>query len=240
VPLLLAGGAAWLLAAQANAQVQIAPASELEARAVPIDQITTGTREIPASASSDRSLSTTTFQVTVEAGRLRPAPQLATERPAATGSAQLYTGRRSAEPSEALSSPRDGRRVAVTRIEGHDRCDPSAQASPAANRVCATVIESRAGDYAKPDPTELSPEQRLLVDQRTRSAVASGDASRRTGDAIAEPDSVEAQGIASAALEMERRGQDNFPPESGKEMSQAAEALFQAAAAGAAGVTPQN
>src|SRR3546814_10365041 len=65
--------------------------------------------------------------------------------------------------------PSDGRTGAVTPVTGEDRCDAAKQDKDKARQeACAKVIETRAAEFTRPDPTILSPEQRLLVDQRLR------------------------------------------------------------------------
>lgn len=130
------------------------------------------------------------------AAREATAAQVTTERRAAPRTNQLSTGG-TAEPSAALSRPADGRGIATVRVEGSDRCDPSA--SNAGVAICARPIETRSRDYARPDPLVLSPEQRLLVDQRLRAGQPSGSPfSPRPDDAEkADPSSLQGQTVAA-------------------------------------------
>ncbi len=112
---------------------------------------------------------------------------------------QLYRGGRTAQPSDALSRPSEGRTSAVARVGGSDRCE-GRQTNAAVARACARAIETRSGEFAATDAPGLSPEQRLLVDQRGREPSTSlrGAARRLADDADAQ--AVESQGIASVAL----------------------------------------
>lgn len=53
------------------------------------------------------------------------------------------------------------------RVGGSDRCE-GRQTNAAVARACARAIETRSGEFAATDAPVLSPEQRLLVDQRGR------------------------------------------------------------------------
>ena len=112
---------------------------------------------------------------------------------------QLSTGNATAEASTPLSNPAQGRRQAAERLAGRDRCDP--QAAGAQSVRCAHVIESRAGEFPRVEAPALSPEQRLLVDQRLREAprgmIAAID---RIGRNTVDAASSDAQGIASITL----------------------------------------
>jgi hypothetical protein len=110
---------------------------------------------------------------------------------------QLYRGERTAAPPAPLSTPRDGRTAAVTRVEGRDRCDPSRRDQ---QPICRRVIESRADEFPSPEPQPLSAEQRLLIEQRTLQAATAEAAARRLAGHTADPDSLDDQGIASIVL----------------------------------------
>lgn len=114
-----------------------------------------------------------------------------------TGTAQLAPRDRSAEAAAALSSRRDSRPAATLRLEGRDRCDDAA----ADDQRCAAVIETRAASYDAPERPTLSPEQRLLVDQRVRVAPAGPlGAAQRLGSNDIDPAAPGAQVIASVTL----------------------------------------
>jgi hypothetical protein len=107
---------------------------------------------------------------------------------------------RDARGSPALSKPSDGRTAAVEHVIGDDRCDA---AIPAARQpeACKKVIETRADDYTRPSPTELSPEQKLLIDQQLREETQDvTDAARKLAKSGEADDSTESMGIAAIVL----------------------------------------
>ena len=132
----------------------------------------------------------------ITGARATTASQVSTGPRSALPTRQLSDGR-SAEASEPLSRPADGRGVPTARVVGQDRCDPSA--GNAGVPVCVRPIETRARDYARPDPLVLSPEQRLLVDQRLRAGQPSGSpfAPRPDDAEKADPASPQAQTVAA-------------------------------------------
>ena len=136
---------------------------------------------------------------------------------------QLTHGPKSAQPPQALSRVAEGRTGAIERVEGSDRCDPKLpKAKNAAD--CSRVIETRADDYDRPAPTQLSPEQRLLLDQQLQTAGDDvADATRRLASSGHSDNSIESLGIASIVL-----GQDQPQQKPVKEEDPAADAATQA------------
>src|SRR3546814_18763002 len=97
------------------------------------------------------------------------ATQLTREGKQAGAPVQLYRGGPTAQASEALSRPSDGRTGAVTPVTGEDRCDAAKQDKDTARQeACAKVIETCAAEFKRPDPTKLSPAKKLLVDKPPR------------------------------------------------------------------------
>lgn len=103
------------------------------------------------------------------------APQPSAPRTTALG--QISTGGQAPEQSQlskvgaspdetraAVSSPADSRPQAVAHLGGHDRCDPQLAGEELAR--CQKILELRAQEFNAPAPPELSPEQRLLAEQR--------------------------------------------------------------------------
>lgn len=125
-------------------------------------------------------------------------PQLTREAESARSAPQLYRGARTAQPSTPLSSPGEGRTAAVARVQGDDRCDPRAPEGESA--ACRRVIETRAAEFVRPAPTRLSPEQRLLGEQRMMPAISAQAAAQRLATNAANPNSIEDQSIASVVL----------------------------------------
>ena len=126
-----------------------------------------------------------------------PALQLTSERGSGPVSPQLTKGAPTAQPSQPLSVPRDGRTSAVERVAGSDRCDPAKADRPRA--ACAQVIETRAADFARKEPPPLSPEQRIIIEQQLRERNVGG-AARRLAAQGDDAQSMEAQGVASIVL----------------------------------------
>lgn len=112
---------------------------------------------------------------------------------------QLYRGGRSAQGAEPLSRPSDGRTGAVARVGGSDRCD-RAQTDPAVIRACASAIETRPGEFAKPQAVSLSPEQRLLVDQPSPDGQDTNRTASRRLAGEGQAETLEEQSVASVAL----------------------------------------
>jgi hypothetical protein len=113
---------------------------------------------------------------------------------------QLSSGPRTARPPQPLSRPADGRTAAVERVAGSDSCDPAVPKEKQ-SQACKQVIESRADDYTRPHPTELTPEQRLLLDQELEHAGEGvADATRRLATTGETDNSDEAMGIAAIVL----------------------------------------
>ncbi|MDB5718401.1 MAG: hypothetical protein JWM38_1828 [Sphingomonas bacterium] len=132
--------------------------------------------------------------------------QLVREGRAVRGSPQLVSGRPSARSSTPLSRPKDGRKGAIARVVGEDRCDPEASGPARDGADCVAVIETRSADFPPPQVAPLSPEQRLLVEQReTRPhnvdpGMVSRIAGRRGGNDGLDAEAPEMQGIASVVL----------------------------------------
>ena len=68
------------------------------------------------------------------------------------------------------------------------------------------MIETRSAQFARPERPTLSPEQRLLVDQRVREAPSRGLRDRRFEPRATDPDRADDQAIAAVTLD--RAGAD--------------------------------
>ena len=138
-------------------------------------------------------------QLSSAADSAAPSLQLTRERGSGPAAQQLTRGARTAQPSQPLSKPEDGRTGSVERVAGSDRCDPEAERPRVAK--CAQVIETRAAEFTRRDPAPLSPEQRIIVEQQARERGGSfGDAARRLAANGDDARSLEAQGVASLVL----------------------------------------
>ena len=138
-------------------------------------------------------------QLASETERSSRTAQVTFERPAAQVPDQLSKGGKTAQPSQPLSRPSDGHRADVERLAGADRCDPAEIKRPRSR--CATVIENRSGEFARPDPNALSPEQRLLLEQEVREgALDANSGARRLATTGQADESLAAMGVAAAVL----------------------------------------
>ena len=150
--------------------------------------------------------------------------QLTSARASRPEASQLSSAVRTVQPPPALSRPSDGRTAAIERVEGKDRCDP---AIPAAKQTedCKKVLESRADDYARPAPQELSPEQRLLLDQQLQGAGEPlADATHRLATSGVTDNSTDSMGIAAIVL---KQGETQ-PSDKDKKEDPATQAAVQA------------
>lgn len=127
---------------------------------------------------------------------------------------QLYTGGPTAQPTEALSRPVEGRKEAgvVQRVAGADRCD--AAAVERKDKRCSHVIETRSAEFEKSDPAALTPEQRLLISQQQREGMANPRSLARRLGSGDDPRTIEEQGIAATVTP------PNAPPAVGAENKQ--------------------
>lgn len=168
-------------------------------------------KEPPAQVSHDSRNATETQLTSGQASHQQPA-QLSNDRPSAQG----------AQP---LSRPADGRTAAVEHVSGSDRCDP-ADSKSGQSEACKQVIETRADDYTRPHPTELTPEQRLLLDQELEHAGEGvADATRRLATSGEMDNSNDAMGIAAIVL---RQNAAQTEPKPDKAVDPANDAAVQA------------
>ena len=87
----------------------------------------------------------------------------------------------------------------ATPLSGHDRCDPARNSSR--DPTCQRAIEKRAEEFVRADGPTLTPEQRLLVQQRLREGAPSTErALSRLAADNADPNSLSDQAIASQIL----------------------------------------
>jgi hypothetical protein len=185
-----------------------------------VDQIASETPERAAGLEPPQiaaSSANAAFDQQVEPPEQRPtANQLTRERGSAAPVRQLYSGGRTAQPTEALSNPAQGRREAgvVQRVAGADRCD--AAAIERNDKRCSRVIEARSAEFEKPHREDLTPEQRLLISQQQREGVANTRSLARRLGTAADPQSIEEQGIVATVTP------PHAPPASGVETKQEA------------------
>lgn len=176
-------------------------------------QDVTAVPQITSSAASD----TSPRQIEQQPGDLPPqlsaseerAPrqsQLTSADQSGRQTLQVSTAPRSAQPPEPLSRPEEGRTAAVAKVQGKDRCDP-ANPQDKKSTECKHVIETRSAEFARPSPTELSPEQKLMIDQQMLAREDLSSATRRLANS-GDPKSIEGMGVAAIVLD---QGQPKEP-----------------------------
>jgi hypothetical protein len=193
--------AAFILATgQAGGAQRVSDVAQIDkGESRPIDQIAAPSNEIIAPSRAEARSAAPASQLSSGAESRRAAPQLTGESRTARSGPQLYDGGRTAQPSEPLSRPSEGRTGAIAKVDGEDRCDPQRSADRALD--CTGVIETRSAEFKRPAPAQLSPEERLLVEQRLRERPAGArGAARRLAEQGEDAGSLESQGVASVVL----------------------------------------
>lgn len=165
----------------------------------PLEQVTRREPAAPTTEPPDRAI--------LQPERPRGAPVTASQQVAPTapgGSVSQVTNRAQSRTAltGARADPLASRPGGVQRIGGQDRCDP--QLATGAYRECLRILERRAGDFSAPQPTPLSPEQRLLVGQRDgaqgRGAAPSARSIRQAAGIDPDADLASNQELASVYL----------------------------------------
>ncbi len=191
-------------AAKAQERTDIAQIPESSPAVVAPAEPSAATGEAPAQLSGDQDRGTDQAQLT--------APATSQQQPS-----QVAKRSRDPAPPEPLSTPEQGRTAAVEAVNGHDHCDP-AEGSEKATLRCKKVIENRAAEYRRPPPTQLSPEQKLMIDQQLR---AEQDASERLAQSGDSGNNLDSMGIASLVLDQQNK-QDEQKKEDQDQQDQAA------------------
>lgn len=132
-----------------------------DSQVLQVDQLPSdGPRVGGSQASPDRAVAT--GQPPAPTGE--PLPQLSAKGQSPRQAQLSKPGARPDESSAAVSSTAQSRPQGVVRIAGQDRCDP--QLAGAALERCRRILELRAQEFSAPSAPQLSPEQRLLAEQR--------------------------------------------------------------------------
>ena len=140
-------------------------------------------------------------QISDDAESIAAETQLTSARASHQQTPQLTNGAPTAQAPEALSHPAEGRTAAVERVAGKDRCDPAIPKEKQSDE-CERIIENRADEYQRPSPTELSPEQKLLLAQQWGPGAAdAAEAANRLARAGSPDKSTDSLGIASIVLQ---------------------------------------
>jgi hypothetical protein len=154
--------------------------------------------------------------------------QLTSARAAPQEPNQVSAEPRNVQPPTPLSRPSEGRTGAVERVAGTDRCDPAVPREKQSD-LCRKVIESRADEYTRPAPTEMSPEQKLLLAQQWGPKAADAlDAANRLAKSGSPDDSTDSLGVASIVLQQSQPAPDDKKKEDNAATDPAVQAILQA------------
>lgn len=163
-----------------------------------VQQLTTAQGQPIHGSQPAQDKSETPAQVSGQNDRQKQPPQLTAKSGSKQQPSQVATGPRNAEPPQPLSTPEQGRTAAIDRVDGDDRCDPASDEDKQSAK-CRDIIENRAAEFER-RRAQMSPEQRLLIDQQIRNAGETiADATRRLARS-GQDDSLEAMGVASIVL----------------------------------------
>lgn len=155
-------------------------------------------------------------------GQSRSAPpQLVSGPPSAASGQQLSPATPSAQPPAPLSSRSDGRPPPAERIAGADRCDPQ-EGSESREARCAEIIEKRASAFKGSEAPELSPEQKLLLEQSELERKSYEAAARRLATTGDDAETLESQGVAFVVLRPPAREEEKKPEDKPSEAEAAA------------------
>lgn len=159
----------------------------------PVDRI--GAEQVGQRAAAD---SVTVQQVTTSAHTVPPA--LPSSRSTDPGPQVAPPKDRTTAAAASGSSRSDGKPVASAAIGGSDQCDAKAGGGSDI-AACRNPIERRAAQYPAPQPTRLSPEQRLAIARAAGDGVStSAEAGRLARSPDSQLLSATEQGVASIVL----------------------------------------
>lgn len=186
--------------------------------------------QIPEAASADPVMPAEPAQATSEApAQISAAQDSGPEQVQLTAAAtsldepsQVARRSRNPQPPEPLSIPAQGRTAAIDPVTGHDHCDP-AEGSEKGSLKCKSVIENRAAEFRKPPTTQLSPEQKLMIDQQLR---AEESASQRLAQSGKSQNNLDSMGIASVVLNQRNTGDEEKKAKQDEQSQAAVQALI--------------
>ena len=222
------GGLLFVFAGAAFAAQQ----SDRTGQLTEVQQISNPGAAVPAAPAAART-SEASPQLTGERRGSAGSTQLATGSRSAASSPQLTKGAPTALPPPPLSTAGDGRTAVVDRVKGEDRCDPRAERKGKAAE-CAAIIENRAAAFQRNEPPELSPEQKIILEQTALEKRNLDAAARRLANSGDDADSIEAQGVAFIVLRPAPREEEK-PADKPSEAEAAAAAAVNAILNPAAG-----
>lgn len=147
-----------------------------------IDQLSPATPHVESPAQPvDRTLAEPPLPVR----RSAPPAQLSSDADNGAPAQLSDPGSKDLRPA-AVSSKADSKPGAVVHLKGHDRCDPQLDERRLAE--CRRILELRADEFHAPAPPQLSPEERLLAQQRAAEFAAHTPAQRLRMATKGEPD----------------------------------------------------
>jgi len=190
--------------------LSVLPASVAVAQPAPdVPQVADQSEAVDVGTPAASRTSEAPTQISDNADSMAAEAQLTSARASHQQTTQLTSGAPSAQASEALSHPAEGRTAAVERVAGKDRCDPAIPKDKQSDE-CQRIIETRADDYQRPSPTELSPEQKLLLAQQWGPGAAdAAEAADRLAKAGSADKSTDSLGIASIVLQQSQPAQQD-------------------------------
>lgn len=166
-------------------------------------------------------------QISAPRDKLTSEDQLTPRRTVQQPISQIGASKRTAQGPQSLSTRSDGRPAPVEHIAGKDRCD-TALPPEKRTKLCNNVIETRASDFERRDPTELSPEQRLLLAREIQGAGNDvANATQRLGKDAETDDPLEL-GIAATVLNQNSAGAKAADDNKGPKIDAATQAIINA------------
>ncbi len=153
------------------------------AKPLPVEQLTKGDNLPAPQQDADRTLAAPPLS---EPTGAMPA-QLSAPGAGGTITQLAGTGQSRTALTGSIADPKDRPPGAVTRIGGHDRCDP--QSVQAVYAECLRILELRSAEFSAPEAPKLSAEQRLLAEQRQGDETMTASSALRLRLAtVAQPD----------------------------------------------------
>lgn len=137
-------------------------------------------------------------------------PQLVSPPRSAASGQQLSNATPSAQSPAPLSSRSDGRPKPAERIAGSDRCDPQ-EGATSREEACDRIIEKRASAFKGSEAPQLSPEEKILLEQSELERKSYEAAARRLATTGDDADSQESQGVAFVVLRPTVREEQEKP-----------------------------
>ena len=101
-----------------------------------------------------------------------------------------------------ISSPADGKPQPVTRLTGHDACDPQSEAARRDPR-CQEILELRSSEFNATEAPRLSAEQKLLIQQERRNwSIANNP--EKASELFVDPGDIRTQELAATVMNRDK------------------------------------